>query len=61
MKTEPCTLGKKHKWNPLRNVTINRNLGYGRIQISQRGLYACDCGCYKYGVIIEVRGEAREK
>lgn len=43
-----CTLGKRHKWNFVKNVTIERR-SFTSIQISNRGLYKCECGERKYG------------
>lgn len=38
-----CTLGPKHKWTFVKNVTIeNRKVAW--VQFSLRGRYKCACG-----------------
>jgi hypothetical protein len=52
MKTKPCTLGPKHKWTHVRDVTLkNVSIGPGgtRIKFSARGEYKCECGASRYG------------
>jgi hypothetical protein len=51
-KTKPCTLGPKHKWQWVENVTIRNvtmNSRGTRISISLRGLYKCECGADRIG------------
>lgn len=42
-----CTIGKRHKWDFVKNVTLERR-SFNSIQISKRGLYKCECGAEKY-------------
>lgn len=45
---KPCTLGKRHSWTFVHNVTITRlNGNFG--SVSTRGLYRCTCGAKKHG------------
>lgn len=45
---KPCTLGKRHSWTFVHNITITRlNGNFG--SISTRGLYRCSCGAKKHG------------
>jgi hypothetical protein len=52
MKTKPCTLGPKHKWAHVRDVTF-KNVDMGpsgtRVRLSCRGAYMCECGATRYG------------
>ena len=45
---KPCTLGKRHRWQFVKNVVITRLNGRFGV-ISRRGLYRCECGQTKYG------------
>lgn len=51
-KAEPCTLGPKHKWTWLKNIT-NQSITYSSrgtsVRMSLRGLYKCECGLRKEG------------
>jgi hypothetical protein len=45
---KPCTIGKRHKWVFVRNVT--RKYQNGRtVQLTLKGGYRCECGATKYG------------
>lgn len=47
-KIKPCTLAKRHAWTFVRNricTYINRRSA----QISQRGVYRCECGAKNLG------------
>ncbi len=52
MKQKPCTLGAKHQWKFVKNVTLkairitNTN---SFITYRFRGLYRCDCGEQRFG------------
>lgn len=51
-KTKPCTLGPKHKWQWVKNVTIRNVTISSRgtsVRISLRGLYQCECGADRIG------------
>ena len=48
MKTKPCTMGARHKWTWVKNITIRRFVGRS-IHISLRGSYVCECGAKKVG------------
>lgn len=45
---KPCTEGKRHKWDFVRNHNCRteslRSIGW-----TLRGLYKCKCGALKYG------------
>ena len=43
-----CTLGPRHKWNFLKNITT-RYINGSSIRFTQKGVYACECGLKKYG------------
>lgn len=45
---KPCTLGAKHKWQWVQDVTL-RNEKMFSIRISLRGLYRCECGGKRSG------------
>lgn len=45
---KPCTLGKRHKWVFVKNVTT-RTSTLHTMTISGRGVYRCACGERKYG------------
>lgn len=49
---KPCTLGKKHKWEFVKNTT-HTTTDYGpagtRIHIRYKGIYKCACGQRKLG------------
>lgn len=49
---KPCTLGAKHKWTHVRDVTI-RDIKMGpsgtRVKLSARGEYTCECGAKRLG------------
>lgn len=51
-KTKPCTIGPKHKWQWVKNVTIKKGT-FGpcgsTMQVSLRGLYKCECGADRIG------------
>lgn len=47
-KNKPCTVGKRHSWTFVKNVILKRGWP-GHWQISQRGMYRCECGEKKYG------------
>lgn len=47
-KIKPCTLGKRHKWVFVKNVTT-RTSTLHTMTISGRGVYRCACGERKYG------------
>ena len=49
---KPCTLGKRHRWQFVKNAIQVTN-GVRTAKVSQRGIYRCECGSRKYG-------EARE-
>lgn len=51
---EKCTLGPRHKWDFVKNVTVrSENISMNRhsIHIGQKGAYKCACGAKKYGDI----------
>jgi hypothetical protein len=51
-KTKPCTLGPKHKWTHVRDVTfksITQGPSGTRMTLSCRGGYKCECGATRYG------------
>lgn len=51
-KTKPCTLGPKHKWQWVKNVTIKSVTITSRgssMRISLRGHYKCECGADRIG------------
>lgn len=48
MATQPCSLGKRHKWEFVKNVVLTTH-GIRTASISQRGLYRCECGARKHG------------
>jgi hypothetical protein len=51
-KTKPCTLGPKHKWQWVKNVTIKNVTISSRgtsMRVSLRGLYKCECGADRIG------------
>lgn len=43
-----CTLGKRHKWAFVKNITVMTKNG-NTARISQRGAYRCECGATKNG------------
>lgn len=51
-KLKDCTLGAKHKWEHVKNVTFTSQ-SHGpsgvRAHIRFRGKYRCACGEVKYG------------
>ena len=51
-KTKLCTIGPKHKWQWVKNVTINK-LTIGprgsSMHVSLRGIYKCECGADRIG------------
>ena len=49
MKTKPCTLGPRHKWTWMKNVTQTTQSGRS-FRMSARGLYKCKCGATKIGL-----------
>ncbi len=48
MSTQPCSVGKRHKWEFVKNVILTTH-GIRTASISQRGLYRCECGARKHG------------
>lgn len=44
---KPCTVGKRHKWSFVKNVTRQYQNG-STIQFSRRGAYRCECGAVKF-------------
>ena len=49
---KPCTLGAKHKWTHVRDITITnmRTTPRGTMtRISARGEYKCACGAVRHG------------
>ncbi len=51
-KTKPCTIGPKHKWQWVKNVTIKKvTIGPrgSSMHVSLRGLYKCECGADRIG------------
>lgn len=53
-KMKKCTLGPRHKWDFVKNVTVrSENISMNRhsIHIGQKGAYKCACGAKKYGDI----------
>lgn len=63
-KQKPCTVGAKHSWAFVKNVTL-KSIYVGpngsRAHIRYRGLYRCECGERKYGqeqVVPRSPGEA---
>lgn len=52
VKIKDCTLGAKHKWEFVKNVTfISQSCGPSgtKAHIRFRGKYKCACGEVKYG------------
>lgn len=52
MSANPCSLGKRHKWEFVRNVTssaITFRVVGSFARISKKGLYKCACGATKHG------------
>lgn len=52
MKQKPCTIGAKHSWHFVRNVTLKsaRISSTGTfVKYSFRGLYKCACGESRHG------------
>ena len=49
---KPCTLGKRHRWQFVKNVIQVTN-GVRTARVSQRGIYRCECGSRKYGEVGE--------
>ena len=47
-KPKPCTLGPRHKWVWVKNVT-SYQVGSQRATFSLHGLYRCECGAKKTG------------
>lgn len=49
---KPCTLGPKHKWTHVRDITI-KNISMGprgtTVRMSARGEYKCECGGKRIG------------
>lgn len=45
---KPCTLGKRHKWAFVNNVTTASSTGTG-FRLTRRGKYRCECGEIKLG------------
>lgn len=48
MAIQPCSLGKQHSWQFVKNVVLTTH-GIRTASISQRGLYRCECGARKHG------------
>lgn len=48
MKPRTCTLGKRHKWQFVRNVKFAQ-VSMQSTSLSIRGLYKCACGETKHG------------
>ena len=44
-----CTVGKRHKWEFVRNVS-EASFGCFHASFSLKGLYKCACGATKHGV-----------
>lgn len=52
MKTKPCTLGPRHKWTWIKNVSVGSLVHTPRGthgQFTLKGLYRCQCGHKKHG------------
>lgn len=45
---KPCTLGKRHKWEFVRNRVVTYKNARSTV-LSMRGLYRCACGETKLG------------
>lgn len=45
---KPCTIGKRHSWNFVKNVVSAKLNGRCGV-VSKRGFYRCECGATKYG------------
>jgi hypothetical protein len=43
-----CTLGKRHSWAFVKNVTTTHSTGTG-FRLTKRGKYGCECGETKLG------------
>lgn len=48
-KTKPCTLGLRHKWDWIKNITVSSYAGGSVLRLSSKGRYACQCGATKIG------------
>lgn len=45
---KPCTLGKRHKWDFVKNTMVRRETIH-TVHLAQVGIYACACGLRKQG------------
>lgn len=48
-KPKPCTIGPRHKWEWVRNITVSSHAGGGCLLLSSKGRYKCQCGAVKVG------------
>ena len=49
----PCSLGKKHRWEWVRDVTnkqIHMSMRGTTVKLSRRGEFKCACGAKRLGI-----------
>lgn len=49
MSDKKCTVGKTHKWEWVKDVTLKTSPRPGYLKISAKGIFKCACGAAKYG------------
>lgn len=49
MQNKSCTIGKRHKWQFVRNATRTSQRGCAGYRVSRVGIYRCECGERKIG------------